>query len=261
MKNIFTKIEFHYSFLIIALGLVFTGYFSNLIVFSSIIIIHELGHTIIAYIYKYKIEKIIIYPYGGFTKLNTEVNTNIYKDLLLAISGIILQCIYFLVIYILYKNEVIREYTYNLFSLYHKSILIFNLLPIIPLDGFKILNLILSKYLSFNLSNKISVFISLCTIILFLYSGLYDKNYSIILIISILMQNIYKFYNEIEYIYNKFLIERYLYNINYKKKKIITNENKMHKNKTHFFIKDGKIITEKKYLSDLFDSNNYNKKK
>ena len=44
MKIILSKIEFHYTFIIIALGFVLAGYFSNLIVFTSIIIIHELGH-------------------------------------------------------------------------------------------------------------------------------------------------------------------------------------------------------------------------
>jgi len=56
------------------------------------------------------------------------------------------------------------------------------------------------------------------------------------------MQNIYKFYNDISYIYNRFLLERYLYNINYKKKIIISDENKMYKNKSHLFIKNDKII-------------------
>ena len=252
MKSIFTKIEFHYSFLIMALGLVLTGHFSNLFVFTSLIIVHEIGHVTASIIFKYKVDKIIIYPYGGLTKLDTIVNTNIYKDLVVAISGIIMQCVYFLIIYLLYSNGIIREYIYNLFLLYHKSMLIFNLLPIIPLDGFKIFNLILSKFFNFNLSNNISVFVSLCTIIVFLYCDLYEKNYSMVLVIGILMQNIYKFYNDINYIYNRFLLERYLYDINYKNKKIIDDEKKMYKNKSHLFIKNGKFMSEKAFLACFF---------
>ena len=252
MKNIFTKLEFHYSFLIIALGLVITGHFSNLLVFTSLILIHEFGHPCAAVLLKYKVKKIIIYPYGGIIKLDTIINTNIHKDLLIAVSGIVMQSIYFFAIYLLYSNGVIREYIYNLFLLYHKSMLIFNLLPIIPLDGFKILNLILSKYFNYNLSNNLSVFISLLSVIIFLFSNSYEKNYSMVIIIGILMQNIYKFYSEITYIYNRFLLERYLYNITYKNKKIINNQNKMYKNKSHLFIKNGKIITEKEFLNIFF---------
>lgn len=252
MKNIFPKIEFHYSFLIMALGLVLTGHFSNLVIFTSLIIIHEFGHVFIAMLFKYKIDNVIIYPYGGLTRFNTIINTNIHKDLCIAIFGIILQSIYFYIVYILYMNGIVREYIYNLFLLYHNSMLMFNLLPIIPLDGFKILNLILSKYFSFNLSNNLSVFFSLSTIIVFLFSDIFDKNYSVILVIGILMKNIYKFYNDISYIYNRFLLERYLYDINYKSKKIIDNENKMYKNKNHLFIKNGKIVMEKEFLSSFF---------
>ena len=134
MKNIFTKIEFHYSFLIMALGLVLTGHFSNLFVFTSLIIIHEFGHVISASVFKYKIKKIIIYPYGGLTEFDNIINTNVYKDLVVAISGIFFQCIYFMIIYILYSNDIVRDYIYNLFLLYDKSLLFFNLLPIISLD-------------------------------------------------------------------------------------------------------------------------------
>ena len=67
------------------------------------------------------------------------------------------------------------------------------------------------------------------------------------------MQNIYKFYNDISYIYNRFLLERYLYNINYTNKKIIDNENKMFKNKSHLFIRNGKIIVEKDFLAIFFN--------
>lgn len=252
MKNILTKVEFHYSFLIMALGLVLTGHFVNLLIFTSLILIHELGHVITSIIFNYKVDKIIIYPYGGLTKINTLVNTSIKKDLAVALSGILMQSIYFLIIYILYRNNIIRAYIYQLFFLYHKSMLVFNLLPIIPLDGFKILNLILSWLFNFNLSNNVSVFISLITIVLFLFSNLYEKNYSMVLVIGLLMKNIYVFYNSINYIYNRFLLERYLYDINYQDKKIITNVSKMYKNKSHLLIEDGKIIPEKKFLSEYF---------
>lgn len=252
MKNILSKIEFHYTFLIMALGLVLTGHFSNLIVFTSLIIAHEIGHFLVALFWGYKIDRIIIYPYGGLTKLNTFVNTNIYKDLLVAISGVIMQCIYFMIIFFLFNKGVIREYIYNLFLLYHKSMLLFNLLPIVPLDGSKIINLLLCKYFNFNLSNNLTVFISFLTIILLLISKLYESNYSFLLVIGVLLQNIYNFYNEITYIYNRFLLERYLYNINYNKKKIIRDKNKMYKNRIHLFKVKGKIISEKEYLDYFF---------
>lgn len=252
MKSILSKIEFHYTFFIIALGFVLTGHFVNLIVFTSIIIIHELGHFITAILFKYKVSKIIIYPYGGITKLDTFINTNINKDLIISISGIIFQCIYFFIVYLIYNMGYIREYIYQLFYTYHYSMLFFNLLPIIPLDGSKILSCLIYKYFNFNLSNNILVFISLTSIIFLLYGGIYKSNYGLIMTIGVLMKNIYNFYKNIDFVYNRFLLERYLYRFNYKKKSIIKSKNKMYKNRYHYVYKNGNIVEEKEYLNDFF---------
>lgn len=235
-----------------AFGLVITGHFSNLIVFTSLIVIHELGHVIASMYFKYKVDKIVIYPYGGLTKFDKKINTNINNDIIVAISGLLFQVVYFLVVLFLYKNNMIREYIYNLFYLYHRSMFIFNILPIIPLDGSKLINLILSKYFNFNVANKLTIIISFMTIIIFMFSGIFDKNYSLIMIIGVLLNNIYKFYSELSYIYNRFLLERYLHNFNYKKYKVIDNKDKMYKNKRHYFYINGKIIGEKEYLNSFF---------
>ena len=242
MKNILNKIEFHYTYIIMAFGLVITGHFVNLIIFTSLIIIHEIGHIIISKILSYKIDKVIIYPYGGFVKLNTRINTKIENDLLVAISGIIMQSIYFGIIFFLYRNGIVREYIYSLFLLYHKSMLIFNLLPIYPLDGAKIVNLILSKYFSFNIANYISIVISLITVIFFLYSDIYENNYSIILVIGVLMKNIYKFYKDIS--------DNEIFEF---EERGIKNKDKMYKNRVHIFNDNGKLMNEKEYISTFFE--------
>ncbi|MBQ8219054.1 MAG: hypothetical protein IJZ79_04805, partial [Bacilli bacterium] len=155
------KVEFHYTYLLIALSFILTGYFSNILVFTSIILIHELGHYTTSKLYKLNPDKIIIYPYGGITKLNIPINTNINKELHIAISGVIFQSIYYLIIFFLYKNNFIREYIFNEFTTYHYSILIFNLLPIHPLDGSKILNLFLLKFFPYKLTLKLNIYISI----------------------------------------------------------------------------------------------------
>lgn len=251
MKNI--SIKFHKTYLIMALGLVLTGHFANLLVFTSLILIHEMGHIITAYMFRYKIKEVVIYPYGGITKLDTLINTKIEKDLLVAVSGVIMQLLYFYIIFFLYSKGIVREYIYNLFVTYNDSILLFNILPIIPLDGSKIVNLILSKYFNFNLSNNLTVFISLITLIIFLVSNIYQNNYSMLMVISILLQNIWNYYKKIDYLYNRFIIERYLYDIKFNGIKVIRNKNKMYKNRIHLFKVNNNLMDEKRYLKLFFD--------
>ena len=52
-----------------ALGFVLTGHMTNLLIFTLIILIHEMGHYLIALRNGFNVLKITIYPYGGMTKL------------------------------------------------------------------------------------------------------------------------------------------------------------------------------------------------
>lgn len=246
-------IEFHYTYLFIAFSFIITGHVKDLLVFTSIIIFHELGHYLMARINKVKVKKITIYPFGGITTLDTLINININRELLIAMGGILSQSIYMIIIIILYKYGFVREYIYNLYTRYNNSILYFNLLPIVSLDGFKILNLTLSKIFPFDISNKLSLGISFITLILILIVNYYTFNYTLLLILSVLIINIVNYYKDLNYIFNKFLVERYLYNLSYSKEKIVNNKKKMYKDYRHIFKNGNKYLTEKKYLYDKYN--------
>ena len=247
------KIEFHYTYIIIAIGFILTGYFSNLIIFTSIIIIHELGHYIIAKINKLNPEKIIIYPFGGITRMNNLVNTPISKELEVALSGILFQSIYYLIIVTLYDNNLIRDYIFNIYTTYHYSILIFNILPIHPLDGSIILNLLISKHLPYKLTLKLNIIISIITSIIIIILNYYKFNYTTILIVSIIIDNLIKYIKNINYIFNKFLLERYLYKIPLNKTKIISKISNMYKDKYHILKRNNTYFTEKQVLKCRFN--------
>lgn len=55
-----------------------------------------------------------------------------------------------------------------------------------------------------------------------------------------------------DYLFNKFLLERYLNNYNFKKIKIINNKNNMYKDKRHMLKDKNKYILEKDYLKERF---------
>lgn len=249
------KIEFHYTYLIVALSFILTGYFSNLIIFTSIIIFHELGHYIIAKINKLNPNKIVIYPFGGITKINNLINTPISKELMVAVSGILFQSIYYLLIIVLYQNNILRAYLFNLFTTYHYSILFFNLLPIYPLDGSKILNLILSKYLPYKLTIKLTIIISIITAAIVIKFNYYKLNYTMILIISVIVDNLIKYYKNINYFFNKFLLERYLHKFELSKTKKINKIDHMYKEKYHIIKEKNHYLTEKQYLKRRFKGN------
>lgn len=235
-----------------AISYVLCGYYINLIVFTTLIIVHEFGHYITARLLSFKVDKIVIYPFGGITKINDMINKDINSELLVVTSGVIYQFLFFLIICYLNNKGIIRNYTMDIYRDYNSQIIFFNLLPIYPLDGSKIFNLLLSKWFNYNSSNKLTILISIICMVIFVLLNTYVHNYSYFMIVSILFVYNYKYFGQIKYLYNRFLLERYLYNIKYSKTKIIDNPTKMYKNKMHIFKMNNKYIYEKKYLSKYY---------
>ena len=215
MKTIL-KIKFDNTFYIFLILILLSGMFKEFTFIFILIIFHELGHAITGVLLGFKLDKIIIYPYGGITKFNNLLNTSLNKEILVIVMGPIIQIITYLIL-----NKIFK---YNYIKNYHLSILIFNLLPILSLDGGKLLNIILNKFFSYLKSFYLSVFISFISIFsLLFYSLIYYKNLNLFLMMIFLLFKIYINIKNIKYNYQRFLLERYLYDFNFKKNKFIKN--------------------------------------
>ena len=248
MKNII-KIDF-FTYIIILLYLI-SGCFKEVLILYVIIIIHEFGHVFFIKIFKKEIIEIKIYPFGGITKYNSLVNHNIKEELLISIGGILNQLILIIIYSLLFYLNIINNYSYVLFNRLNISIIIFNLLPIIGLDGEKIIHLIFEMFIPYKKTNKISIVISLIALILFIIKSITLK-INIIFVLSFLIYKLVYFIKNKKYLENKFFLERYLYDISYKK--IINFKDKnidnMYQERYHFF----QYINEKKILETKYSN-------
>lgn len=246
IKTFLKKLKINNYTLILCFLALITGLFKEIMVVFILIIVHEFGHYIFMKHYKWNIKKIDIYPFGGITKLDDKIDKPLKEELIITIMGPIFQEFFYIIILILYKKYIINDYLFSLFKNYNYTILIFNLLPIVPLDGYKILNVFINKIFNFRSSYMISIIISIVTFIIFLYLYRIDSSYYVILLFlifqiisSLKMKNI---------IYNRFILEKRLYKNEYKKVKTITNIKKMYRNKRHI-VKNNKCYkTESSYL-------------
>lgn len=236
IKSIF---KVHILFYITGLICILNGYFKHFIIFTSIILIHELGHITGALIFKWNIEKVILLPFGGITIFNEKIDKPLKEEFIIAILGPIFQIIF----YLLFKDN----YT---FSLYNKIILIFNLIPIYPLDGSKIVNILLNKFISFKKSHLITLYISLIALLIIFRFNL--SLITILILFFIVKEIIIDFKKHKHYI-NKFLLEKYLYKKVYKKKKIIKNIYSMKKQTNHIVKDKNKYYLESEILIKMFD--------
>lgn len=238
--KIISKIKIHPLFYVVAFIVSITGFFKDFSYIMFIIVIHELGHILASLYFNWNIEKIVILPFGGLTIFNEKINKPIIEEMLIAIAGPLVQILFFS----FFKDPLIMQY--NLF------LLTFNLLPIIPLDGSKILNCFMNYIFPFKRAHLITILISL----VIAFGGLFYKfNLVLILIFLFLFKRIIWEYKGHQSIFNKFLFERYVYGLKFKKYKKINgkNFNKMFKDYNHLFYVDNKWQSEYEMLKKRFD--------
>ncbi len=208
--------------------------------------------------YKWDIERINLYPFGGLVKFNMMINTPIKEEFNILIMGLLFQTIFYLFSFFLYDIRIIRFSTLNLIENYHYSIFFFNLIPIFPLDGAKLLNIIFSLKLPFKLSHKIMTSLSFALIALLIYIIIrYYFNINLLLIILLLLTKTIEEQKHHNIIFNKFLLERYLNVINFKKIKYFSdfNINNMFRGYRHLFKINNMYVSEKEVLKKKFKSN------
>jgi len=192
-----------------------------------------------------EVSKIVIYPLGGITKLKMPLNINKYKELLILIAGPLFQFIAYFILLVILKNHT------KMINFYHFNILFFNLIPIYPLDGGKIINILLSEFIPYKKSLQLSIQLSYIIVVILLLK--FDQKYINIIIMELLLLIlIYKENKKIDYIYNKFLLERYLKCYNFKEANIINNINNLYRDKRHLLKNKGKYYTEYEFLQKKY---------
>ena len=228
-----------------------TGDFKRVILTFIIIIIHETGHLIFLKNFKVSVTKLTIYPFGGLIETDKLINFSPLKELLISIGGLLNQLILYIFFFYLYKYNLINTYTYNLFLSINTSLILFNIIPIYPLDGYIILNSIFNIYIPYLKSNVLSLIISIITLIIFI---LYSYNYKInsIFVISFLLYKLYNYLKDYKYIHNKFILERSMYNIPYNKIIYLNTYNPylLKLNKYYYF----NYKSEKEVISNVYKS-------
>lgn len=220
------------------------GFFKKSLLYLLLIIVHELGHFLTGKLFNWEVDKIYIYPLGGITKFNTSINKPMKEELMVTIMGPVFQIIF----YCLIKD------LDNSLGYFNSLLLTFNLLPVVPLDGSKLLNILLSTRLSFkkvlNILQVISLLIYPLIVIFFSYkiNSLFMLTVSFLLIFKILEEG-----KNIKYIINKFLLERYLKRYKFKKDIIVKNIASFYKYKNNIII-NNKIMNEKEALYNYFNN-------
>lgn len=197
-------------FIIISL---ITGTFTHLFIILLIVLLHELGHYLMAQFFNWRINRIMLWIFGGVMETDEHGSKPFREEFLVTIAGPVQHLFIYL---LLYMNSfgvmhTISSPIVDLIFYYNTMILIFNLLPIWPLDGGKLLFLILSTFFPFRKAYNMNLLISMIGsfLLLVIHIFLFSFNLSALLIFVFLFME-----NKIEwqkryYVFIRFLLNKY----------------------------------------------------
>lgn len=155
------------------------------------VILHELGHSLVARHFGARIRDIVLLPIGGMARMETMPETPL-KEIAMAVAGPAVSAILagiFLVASIVYYGPaeifqietLSQSFLMNLFFI-NTALLVFNLLPAYPMDGGRVLRGLLATLLGWVTATRIAVTVGQVFAVLFVFIGLYFQLWILTLI-------------------------------------------------------------------------------
>lgn len=151
-------IKWHWSYVLLCVFIVFmSGVLPGLLAASALtffLLAHELGHALVAQRkYKRKIDDIVFMGFGAATRMHVGGLPSKNEEIIVCLAGPLVNIVFALVCapFLLFP----ATYFYALVAVYMNAVLgIFNLIPIFPMDGGRILRGILRNKFDFISATK-----------------------------------------------------------------------------------------------------------
>ncbi|MFS3928552.1 M50 family metallopeptidase [Priestia flexa] len=190
---------------------IFTATIKPLMILFVIILIHELGHAFAAHHFSWRIKRIMLLPFGGVAEVDEHGNRPLREELIVTISGPIQHIWLVGGAYLFAELGWIQAETYEQFLYQNALIFFFNLLPIWPLDGGKILFLWCSRYAPFLKAHERMLKLSSGFLVaLCLYTAIvYSMHLHLWIVLAFLILCHYQEWRNRHFVYMRFLLERY----------------------------------------------------
>ncbi|RNA70653.1 M50 family metallopeptidase [Alteribacter keqinensis] len=260
-------VKVHPLFWVILGSGVITGYFKEVIMMFLIVFIHEMGHGWTAKRFGWRLTKIELLPFGGVAETEEYGNRPVKEEALVIIAGPLQHLWLIALSFICLQFQWWSASDHAIFLFHNLTILAFNLLPIKPLDGGKLLFVLQTAFLPYRKALYTSFYSSLVFLTLFwcVALSILPFHLNLIVVLSFLAVHHYLEWRQRHFIFMRFLIERFE-----KKAKLVSRMRplfvngdekvadvikKLRRNCQHMIVlhDTGKAVEEEKILEAFFN--------
>lgn len=164
-------IKMNWIFLLVAALYGYFGMLLEVALITCAVIIHEFAHTIVGVFIGVKVSEIEMFPFGGQARIESFHGLDPGKEILVAIAGPLSSLSLAGLFYFLPLEA--NQAHMNLLININLVLAMFNLIPVLPLDGGRVLRAALSKTIGFKKATKTAAIMGKVTGVMFTLGGMY----------------------------------------------------------------------------------------
>ncbi len=247
-----------------------SGYFLETITLFTIIIIHEIGHVAMARELGWRVTEVQMLPFGGVAVMEDAIASHPIDEIVVALAGPFMNTAMIFVSLLFWQTGLwTAEWTH--FFMYSNALIAgFNLLPIWPLDGGRIVQALLALRTAYRTAALVSIGASSLLAAVMLGIGLFSLHLNTIMVALYLLVINTQSFLRFPFLFFRFLIEKYYRTSEHQAVHSITLEpgttaieasQSLRRGYYHMFIVTGKtggIISEEQLLHALLVEHKYN---
>lgn len=190
---------------------VLTAHFKQLCLLFFIVLVHELGHAAAAAFFSWRVKRILLLPFGGVAEVEEHGNRPFREEWIVTLAGPAQHLWLGAAAFFFWKAGWMDDGSWELFFRYNVAVFGMNLLPVWPLDGGKLLFLLLSYRRPFSEAHRnmvaISAAVLVAGVILLLVAA--PRQLELWVIAAFLAHAVWQEWKQHPYIVMRFLLERY----------------------------------------------------
>lgn len=210
-RKFMPAVHIHPILLIFIIISFLTGTFIELMVILTIVLIHELGHFTAAKWFGWRIRGIMLWIFGGVMDTDEHGTRPFHEEVCVTLAGPLQHLFIYLVLFLLSGSGIIPLFIVETAYVYNTAILLFNLLPVWPLDGGKLVLLVLSEKLPYRKAYDYSIMFSMILNVILALFVLFFMPFTLsaFLLFSFLVMENRRDWKQRYYVFIRFLLLRY----------------------------------------------------